>query len=79
MHYLKWVLGRLWFGWKKFAHVLGVVNRFVLLTLFYWTVVNVTNLTVRLLRIDLLDRRMRPASSYWNERINKSSSYEHQF
>jgi hypothetical protein len=79
VRYLKWVLGRLWFGWKKFAYGLGVVNRYVLLTLFYWLIVNVTNLGVRLLRVDLLNRRMRPAESYWNVRHDKSSTYEHQF
>ena len=79
MRYLKWFLGRLWVGWQKFAHFLGVINRYVLLTLFYWIIVNVTNLIVRLFRVDLLDRRMRPATSYWHQRTDKSDTYEHQF
>lgn len=79
MRTLKWLLGRLWAGWKAFAYRLGVVNRYVLLTLFYWTMVNVTNLVLRLLRIDLLDRRMRPAESYWHERPPQDKTYEHQF
>lgn len=74
------VLRVLWKGWKKFAHGLGVVNRYVLLTLFYFVVVNVVNLVLRLLRIDLLDRRMRPASTYWRERVTPQQKlYQHQF
>ena len=79
MRYVKWVLGRLWAGWKKFAHGLGVVNRYILLTLFYWVSVDITNIGVRLLRVDLLDRRMKPAESYWHEKTLKSTTYKHQF
>ena len=79
MRYVKWVLGRLWTGWKRFAHALGVVNRYILLTLFYWIIVDVTNIGIRLLRKDLLDRRMTPAESHWHERTSQSATYKNQF
>ena len=79
MHYVKWVLGQLWTGWKKFAHGLGVVNRYILLTVFYWVIVDITNIGIRLLRVDLLDRRMKPAESYWHEKTLKSTTHKHQF
>ena len=30
---------KLWQGWKKFAHKLGVAQTYVLVTLFYWLIV----------------------------------------
>ena len=70
----------LWRGWKKFAYGLGVVNRYILLTVFYFLVVNIFNLFVRLFRVDLLDRRMRPAASYWHDRVAPDRKlYERQF
>jgi len=74
------LLRLLWRGWKKFAHGLGVVNRYVLLTVFYFVLVSIVNLVVRLFRIDLLDRRMRPSASYWHGRTAPAKKlYEHQF
>jgi len=73
------VLKALWAGWKMFAHVLGVVNRFLLLTLFYCLFVNLVHGVLWLFRVDLLDRRMRPAPSYWRERAERPDLYQHQF
>ena len=70
----------LWKGWKKFAHVLGIVNRYILLTVFYFLIVNLVNLFTRLFRVDLLDRRMRPAATYWHEKpTTQREHYQHQF
>jgi hypothetical protein len=66
-------------GWMRFVHVLGTVNRFVVMTLFYWVIIDVANLCLRGLRIDLLDRRMRPQSSYWHPKPPASGSYTNQF
>lgn len=74
------ILKLLWAGWKKFAHGLGVVNRYVLLTLFYFLMVNVVHVVLSVLRIDLLDRRMQTAPSYWRERATQQQkTYQHQF
>ena len=70
----------LWAGWKKFAHGLGVVNRYVLLTLFYFLMVNGVHVVLRILRRDLLDRRMQTVPSYWHERAQQQpKTYRHQF
>ena len=65
--------------WMRFAHLLGTINRYVLLTLFYWLIVNVTNLAIRIGRGDLLDRRMRPAPSYWRAKDTRVGTYRSQF
>lgn len=70
---------RLYAGWMRFAYILGTINRYVLMTLFYWLIIDVVNLVVRLLRIDLLDRRMRPRASYWHEKLQHPATYKHQF
>ncbi|MFQ5599406.1 MAG: hypothetical protein ACE5G2_02500 [Candidatus Krumholzibacteriia bacterium] len=80
MSILKRVLGGLWAGWKKFAHGLGVFNRWLLLTLFYWVIVDVVNLFLRLFRIDLLDRRLRAVPTYWHDKVRHTEGfYRHQF
>jgi hypothetical protein len=76
---VKSILRALWAGWKRFGFLLGTINRYVLLTVFYWVIVNVTNVIVRVLRIDLLDRRMRPKPSYWTTRSPAPSTYRNQF
>ena len=63
----------------RFAHLLGIVNRFVFLTIFYWVIVDISNICVRLARQDLLDRRMVPQPSYWHRRQTQSNTHKHQF
>lgn len=79
MTMLKRLLRGLWAGWKKFAHVLGVVNRYILLTLFYFLIVNLVNLVLRLFRVDLLDRRLAATKTYWHEKDRRTGTYRHQF
>ncbi len=74
------LLKGLWAGWMKFAHVLGVINRTVLLSVFYFVFVNLINVGLRLFRVDLLDRALRPVPSYWRERSAEGHGlYQHQF
>ena len=73
------ILRALWAGWKRFGFILGTINRFILLTIFYWVVVDVTNIILRLVRADLLDRRMTPKPSYWHPKPATHSTYQHQF
>ena len=70
---------KLWAGWKRFAHFLGVVNRYVFLTVFYFLVVNITNLGLRLVRADLLDRRLAAVPTYYRDKDGRSGGYRHQF
>lgn len=76
---IKRVLCQLWAGWKRFAHGLGVVNRWVLLTVFYFVAVNIVNLCLRTFRIDLLDRRPASMPTYWRPRDLRHGSYHQQF
>ena len=75
---MKW-LRALYALWMKFAFLLGTINRYVLMTVFYFVVINVVNIIVRIGRIDLLDRRMRPQPSYWHPKKPMPKTYRHQF
>ena len=55
----------LWRGWKKFAHVLGAIQTRILLTVSYFVIVAVASLITKLGGKDLLDRRMKPAATYY--------------
>jgi len=57
----------LWAGWKKFAHVLGVFNTKVLLTLTYFTMVAFLGTAAWILRRDLLDTRIVKGASFWKD------------
>jgi hypothetical protein len=65
--------------WMRLAHLLGTVNKYVFLTIFYWLVVNIANLCVRAARADLLDRRMHLRPSYWHPKDRQVGSYRSQF
>ena len=75
----KRILGRLWAAWKRFAHFVGVVNRYVLLTAFYFVLVSIVNLCLRVGRVDLLDRRLPPVPSHWHPKDQRHGEYHHQF
>ena len=76
---VKRILGKLWAGWKRFAHIVGVVNRYVFLTVFYFVCVCLVNLGLRIARVDLLDRRQVPATTYWRPKDRRIGEYHHQF
>jgi hypothetical protein len=65
--------------WMRLAHLLGTINKFVFLTLFYWLIVNIANLCVRIARADLLDRRMQARPSYWRAKDRHIGTYRSQF
>ena len=65
--------------WMRFAHLLGIVNRFVILTVFYWAIINIANVCLRLTRADLLDRKIRVQPSYWHPKVPQEHTYRHQF
>jgi hypothetical protein len=73
---MKKLLSLLWTGWKKFAHVLGIVNTKILLTITYFIVIALAAILTRLLGKDLLDRRMKPKPSYWHEREQEEITLE---
>lgn len=79
MHFFVWLGRTIYRGWMRFAHVLGTVNRYVFMTLFYWVVIGLASVGARVARADLLDRRMRPRPSYWHPKPPPSGSYTNQF
>ncbi len=66
----------LWRGWKKFAHVLGIINTKILLSITYFIMMGLISTIGRLFGADLLDRRMKPKESYYHERENLPSTLE---
>ena len=56
----------LWRGWKKFAHVLGIVNTRILLTVTYFIIFGIGWVVSLIARADLIDRRMTPKPSYYH-------------
>ena len=68
MKYILYPFLLLWKGWKKFAHILGVVNTRILLTATYFVIFAVAFIGVLISRADLLDRKMDKKASYYHNR-----------
>ena len=65
---IKQFFSLLWRGWKKFAHVLGIINTKILLTITYFVMLAVAALIRTLVRADLLDRKMDKKPTYYHNR-----------
>lgn len=59
------VLKTLWALWKKFAHLVGVVNTTLLLFLTYVVLFGLLSTMLRLLGKDPLNKRRRDRPSFW--------------
>ena len=68
----------IWNLWKKFAHYLGVINTHVLLLLFYFFILGIFALVIRLLRSDLLDKKLPnpSATTFWQTRAEEPANLE---
>lgn len=66
MHLIKKFFSLLWRGWKKFAHVLGIVNTRILLTISYFVILAFAAVITKVMGKDLIDRRMKPAPSFYH-------------
>lgn len=70
-------------GWMKLAFVLGWINTRLILIILFYLVFTPISIIVRILRIDLLDRRFKKNEvSYWKKKETIGfgpSSYERQF
>lgn len=60
----------LWAGWKKFAHVLGIINTKILLSITYFVIIALASIFGRMFGADLLDKRKKPEGSLWKTREN---------
>ena len=68
--------------WMKFAHLLGIVNTTVLLTIVYVLLIGPMSLAIWLFRKDLLRHRIKAKSSFWITKETASNTIEqsrHQF
>jgi hypothetical protein len=68
MIFIKQFFSLLWRGWKKFAHVLGIINTKILLTITYFILLAIAGIIRSLVRADLLDRKMDAKPSYYHHR-----------
>jgi len=73
---IMWFFRLLWRGWKKFAHVLGIVNTRIVLTVSYFVIFGIVWLGTILARADLIDRRMTPRPSFYHPREPVKASLE---
>ncbi len=69
--------------WMRLAFILSWINTRVILFLIFYLVFTPIGLTLRLFRVDLLDKRIdRNSETYWRKKdkiTNARESYEHQF
>lgn len=69
---MKRLLSRLYKGWMAFAHALGRVQTYLILSVIYFLAVGIIGFLMRLFSGDPLDRRLRDRASVWvpKERTN---------
>ncbi|MCI0450844.1 MAG: hypothetical protein L0Z51_00470 [Candidatus Latescibacteria bacterium] len=73
---MKTFLSLLWRGWKKFAHVLGIINTRILLTISYFVILAVASIITKVLGKDILDRRMKAAPTFYHPHEPVQASLE---
>ena len=67
-------LRALYRGWMAFAHVLGRIQTFILLTLVYFLAIGLTGPLLRLFSGDPLDRKLRDRASIWSPKAKTNLS-----
>jgi len=55
----------IWRGWKKLALKIAKAQTILLLTLFYFTILGIYALFIKLLRQDPLDKKWKKQKSFW--------------
>ena len=71
------VLYPIWKGWMKFAHVLGAIMTFLILTVGWFLLVIPTALALRVFRIKVMDLRFNAdVESYWEPRADKLHDFK---
>jgi len=78
---IPYLLTPLRLGWDKLGHVLGIINTYVLLSLFYCVIVTPLGLIIRFLGKDILKlKRSNSQISYWEiSPATDESKMENQF
>ena len=66
--------------WLKFAHILGVINTKIILTLIFFIFFTPLGLFMKLFRIDILTKKISfTKDSYWINRKEKPEELKYQF
>jgi hypothetical protein len=61
--------------WDKIGHVLGTINTYVLLTLFYFLILSPLGMIMRLFGKDILKTKLSPKQkSYWDATVQRADS-----
>jgi len=65
--------------WDKIGHILGIINTYVLLTVFYFVILTPLSLIMRLFGKDLLKLKRNKNETYWESTSPKAGGMENQF
>jgi len=65
--------------WEKIGHVLGIINTYVLLTIFYFVILTPLSLIMRLFGKDILKLKRNKHDTYWETTVEKAGGMENQF
>jgi hypothetical protein len=65
--------------WDKIGHVLGIINTYILLTIFYFVILTPLSLIMRLFGKDILKLKRNKPDTYWEATAPKNSGMENQF
>jgi ABC-type glycerol-3-phosphate transport system permease component len=67
--------------WDKIGHVLGIINTYILLTLFYFLILTPLGLIMRIMQKDILKLKLRSdQTTYWEDTLrNADSNMKDQF
>jgi hypothetical protein len=66
----------IWQAWKKLALKIAKAQTILLLTMFYFTIFGLYAVSMKLLRLDLLDKRWRKEKSFWLEKPKSKTDLE---
>lgn len=73
---MKRLVNRLYKGWMVFAHALGRVQTYLILSVIYFLAVGMTSFLMRLFTGDPLDRRLHDRASFWTPKEPTNSRLE---
>jgi hypothetical protein len=73
---MKPFLLKIWEGWKKVAHAIGIFQTKLILSILYFIVIAIAAIIARLLLQDLLDRRFKRKRPLWKKREDMGPSLE---
>lgn len=68
---------RIWQKWLKIGRIIGYYNTKLLLAIMFYTVFMLYGLIMKLLKIDILDKKIRKdVGSYWKEKEDEEEHYK---